>query len=562
MLKTNPSRKNRLKNVSVYFFLFWLALFGLNACNNEKVAPVVEPVEKPAKPPAPPTKEPISERKKESPPPSLQESAMLPGQVQSPYPASPRQMQTDDFYSLPENVYFDVNKDPLSTFSVDVDTASYSVVRRFLEKGELPPKGTVRIEEMINFFPYAYKAPAKNIPCSLDAELSENFWNKDQLLLRIGVKAQEIDWSGRKPSNLVFLLDVSGSMFGPERLPLAQKALRMLVENLDQRDTVSIVVYAGRSGTLLAAAKGNEKEKILNAIDSLQAGGSTHGSAGIEAAYALAKENYIKDGINRIILCTDGDFNVGVTSKAALLDLVREKRESGIFLSVFGFGMGNYKDDMLVKLADNGNGMYAYIDTPLEAKKVLVEQIGSSMITVAKDVKIQVEFNPQRVTSYRLVGYEKRLLQARDFKDDRKDAGEMGSGHTVTALYEIVPAGGPAKGGDIDKLKYSAPLQPSGKHGDEWCTVSLRYKEPDGKESKLISLPVTDANYNKQGSPDMRMAAAVAAFGMLLNNSEYKGSASYDEVIKIVSDPAVSTDAYRQEFIGLAAKAKRLSAGN
>lgn len=486
-------------------------------------------------------------------------SGSLPSPQMAPSQAASQVFTTDDFVKRPENKFQNVRTQPLSTFSTDVDTASYALVRQALDDGRMPHNGTVRIEEMVNYFPYHDAGPKGHDPVAVTAELTPAVWAPDHRVLRIGLKAREIDWSTRKPSNLVFLIDTSGSMYGPEKLGLVKTSMTLLSENLDKRDTVTIVTYAGSAGVALPPTRGDKKDKILAVLDELEAGGGTRGSAGIKTAYDLARKNFIEDGINRVILCTDGDFNLGVTSKAGLLDLIKDEARSGVFLTVLGYGMGNYKDDQMMQLADSGNGAYAYIDSALEAKRVLVEQVGSSLITVAKDVKVQVEFNPQKVASYRLIGYEKRVLEARDFKDDARDAGEMGAGHTVTALYEIVPAGLGERGGDVAPLKYATEATPKGNHGDEWATVKVRYKDPSGSTGREMSIPVQNAAFTKTPSPDTRFAMAVAAFGMVLSQSEHKGTATYDQVLSIVSDPSVSSDVYRKEFVGLVAKAKRIS---
>lgn len=471
---------------------------------------------------------------------------------------------TDRFDKLPENKFHETAVAPLSTFSIDVDTASYNLARHFLEDGQWPPVGAVRTEELINYFRYAYPAPADDkTPCSITADMGPAFWQPEHRLLRVALKAKDIDWNRRSPSNLVFLLDVSGSMYGPDRLDLVKKSMAMLVEQLDRRDTVSIVTYASEDRVALPPANGADKARILAALDGLEAGGGTAGSRGIVTAYNLAREHFIKNGVNRVILCTDGDFNMGVTSQSGLLALIRRQAESGVFLSVLGFGMGNYQDAMMVKLADSGNGMYGYINTPLEARRLFVEQVGASVITVARDVKVQVEFNPERVASYRLIGYEKRMLEAEDFNNDTVDAGEMGAGHTVTALYEIVPrtSGGTAGKGGVDPLRYASVRGPQQARGDfsvEWAQVKVRYKEPDGGQSRLISRIVRDGDYSAAPSPDFRMAEAVAAFGMILNDSPFKGRATLDMVLQRVSDPAVSSDVYRKEFVGLVAKAVQM----
>ncbi|HZH96501.1 MAG TPA: von Willebrand factor type A domain-containing protein, partial [Flavisolibacter sp.] len=390
-----------------------------------------------------------------------------------------QQYNTEEYDGISENGFHKVNDEPLSTFSIDVDAASYSNVRRFLNDGELPPAGAVRVEEMINYFKYNYPAPAGKHPFSINTEISDCPWNSQHKLVLIGLQGTKIPVENLPPSNLVFLIDVSGSMSGPNRLPLVKSSLKMLVDQLREEDKISIVVYAGAAGLVLPPTSGGAKNRIKTAIDNLEAGGSTAGGEGIKLAYKTAKENFIKKGNNRIILCTDGDFNVGVSSNDELERLAENEREGGVFLTVLGYGMGNYKDSKLQKLADKGNGNHAYIDGLGEARKVLVSEFGGTLFTIAKDVKLQVEFNPVKVAGYRLIGYENRMLKKEDFNDDKKDAGELGSGHTVTALYEVIPAG--VKSDflkEVDSLKYSTKIKPAmSAGGNELLTVKFRYKE-------------------------------------------------------------------------------------
>ena len=478
---------------------------------------------------------------------------------------SPRpqpRFNTETYDSITENAFLDVLENPLSTFSVDVDSASYSNMRRFLNDGQLPPKDSVRIEELVNYFPYRYDFPDENEhPFAVNVETAQAFWAPNHQLVRIGIKGKEIDWSRRPNSNLVFLIDVSGSMRWENKLSLVKRSLKLLTEKLGENDRVAMVVYAGASGLALPSTTGDDKQEILEAIEGLEAGGSTNGGAGIQLAYKVAKKHFIKGGVNRVILATDGDFNVGTTNQGELVDLIEANAKSNVFLTVLGYGMGNYKDSTLEKLADKGNGNYAYIDTIREAKKVLVEQIGGTMMTIAKDVKIQIEFNPLKVASYRLIGYENRMLSKEDFNDDKKDAGEIGSGHTVTALYEIIPAGLTKQGGNVDPLKYlHKPSLSEEAFSDELLTVKLRYKEPEGQKSRLIAFPVTMKHRQfAKASGDFKFAAAVASFGMMLRESEHKGHTSFGRVLKIVDDPEQKIDPYRREFVDLVRKAFTLS---
>jgi Ca-activated chloride channel family protein len=462
----------------------------------------------------------------------------------------------EEYNPIFENAFLAVRDNPLSTFSIDVDAASYSNVRRFLNSNQLPPRDAVRIEEFINYFTYDYPNPRGDRPFSITTEVAPAPWNSNHQLVHIGLQGEPIETKDLPPSNLVFLIDVSGSMDSPDKLPLLKSAFRLLTNELDDKDTVSIVVYAGSAGVVLPPTHGNEKEKILDAIDNLQAGGSTAGGEGIERAYQLAKEQFLRSGNNRVILATDGDFNVGVSSEAELVQLIEEKREQDIFLTVLGFGTGNIQDAKMEQIADRGNGNYAYIDNLREAQKVLVNELGATLFTIAKDVKIQVEFNPAKVQAYRLIGYENRLLQNQDFNDDTKDAGELGAGHAVTALYEIIPVGADLDVDlpTVDPLRYQQVAgDPESRHGDELLQVKLRYKEPTGDRSQLITQSLADRGRDLDDASDnFRFAAAVAAFGMILRDSEYKGDATPDEVIELAQE-SLDDDpgGYRAEFIRL-----------
>lgn len=480
--------------------------------------------------------------------------------------------QGESYDHVVENPFLLVLNQPLSTFSIDVDTASYSNVRRFLTSGRLPPRDAVRIEELVNYFDYDYPPPTDEHPFSVNVEVADCPWASTHRLARIGIKGMDFGVDERPPANLVFLIDVSGSMQPPNRLPLLQQALRMLVDGLSPNDSVAIVVYAGASGLVLPSTPCRNKGGILSALDNLRAGGSTNGGAGIQLAYDTAADNFIKGGVNRVILATDGDFNVGVTDRGNLLSLIEEKAKSGVFLTVLGVGMGNLKDATLETLADKGNGNYAYIDTLNEAQKVLVDQIGGTLVTIAKDVKIQVEFNPAEVSAYRLIGYENRLLAAQDFNDDKKDAGEIGAGHTVTAFYEIVSAGEQTDLPTIDPLKYQAlaldapaddgtprGLTPAAQSG-ELMTVKLRYKLSDGDTSTLIEVPVVDGGATfADSSDDFAFALSVASFGMLLRGSPHGANFNY-AFVRELADAARGNDAfgYRAEFIDLVDRAAAL----
>ena len=480
------------------------------------------------------------------------------------HPSQPRPPYNTEAYDrIEDNAFRLATQDPLSTFSIDVDTASYSNVRRFLNDGALPPPDAVRIEELINYFRFDYARPAKDIakdaPFSVTTELTACPWNPKHRLALVGLQARPLDADRLPRRNLVFLLDVSGSMATPDKLPLVRTAMRMLVDTLTAEDRIAIVVYAGASGLVLPSTSGAHKETIHQAIARLEAGGSTNGAAGITLAYQVAQEHFVKGGINRVILATDGDFNVGVTNQGDLTRLIEEKRAGGVFLSVLGVGTGNLKDSTMEKLADKGNGNYAYLDSLHEARKVLVAEAGATLVTVAKDVKIQVEFNPAAVTAYRLIGYENRALRNEDFNDDRKDAGEIGAGHSVTALYEIVPAGTAIDLPGIDPLKYQRPSAPAaGAARDELMTVKLRYKAPDADESRLLSVAVKNAT--GELSPNVGFAAAVAEFGMLLRQSPHRGSATHASAAALGRrfrgpDP----DGYRAEFIRLVELADALA---
>ncbi len=475
----------------------------------------------------------------------------------------PEEARGETYETIEENPFLIARTNPLSTFSIDVDTAAYSNIRRFINQGQRPPKDAVRIEELINYFNYEYPQPEGDKPFSITTEVAESPWNPNHKLVHVGLQGKSISNETLPPSNLVFLLDVSGSMEEPNKLPLLKTAFRLLVNELRSQDKVSIVVYAGSAGVVLPPTPGNQKDKILAAIDKLQAGGSTAGGEGIQLAYKLAQDNLVKSGNNRVILATDGDFNVGVSSDTELVRLIEDKRDRGVFLTVLGFGDGNFQDAKMEKLADKGNGNYAYIDNQLEARKVLVKEMGGTLLTIAKDVKIQVEFNPTKVQAYRLIGYENRKLQNQDFNDDKKDAGELGAGHSVTALYEIIPVGvqSDVKLSDTDALKYQKnTVEKTAYQSDELIQVKLRYKAPNGTTSQLIQEPVVDKTVKlAQASDNFKFSAAVAAFGMVLRESEYKGNANFDEVLRLASESqGDDLDGYRAEFVRLVKGAESL----
>lgn len=480
------------------------------------------------------------------------------------YEPIPEVHSNEEYSEWEEKGFTSVQNEPLSTFSADVDTASYSNLRRLIREGydlDMMPEGAVRIEEMINYFSYDYEDPKGSDPFGVTTQISSCPWNEEAELLMVGLKTEDINYDQAPPSNLVFLLDVSGSMYSDDKLPLLQEAFGLLAENLTEKDRVSIVTYAGDDQIVLKGAKGNQTKKIKKALNSLEADGSTNGSAGIETAYALAESYFIEGGNNRVIIATDGDLNVGLTTEEELEDLITEKKESGIFLSVLGFGTGNIKDNKMETLADKGNGNYAYMDCLWEANKVLVEEMSATLLTICKDVKFQVEFNPAVVESYRLLGYENRALAKEDFNDDTKDAGEIGAGHSVTALYEIVlkePLDGSMSEEEINRLKYSDEYKKE--YGEEkitsraamkeWLTISIRYKKPSEKESNLLEYPVGYECYTNKPSDDFIFAAAVAEFGLLASHSAYPEDASVKHVEKALNSIRLN-DEYKEEFLEL-----------
>lgn len=466
------------------------------------------------------------------------------------------QGSTEDYDKINENRFKNVLDSPVSTFSIDVDTASYSNVRRFLNQGQLPPIDAVRIEELINYFSYNYPEPENNEAFSITTDAAICPWNTNHKLIRVGLQGQTLRGKEVPASNLVFLIDVSGSMNSANKLPLLKKAYTMMAQQLSANERVAIVVYAGAAGVVLPSTPASNQYAITDAINRLNAGGSTAGGAGIQMAYKIARENFIPGGNNRVILATDGDFNVGVSSDSEMTRLIEKEREAGVFLTILGFGTGNNKDNKMEKIADNGNGTYHYIDTEQEAKKVLVHELGSTLFNIAKDVKIQIEFNPLQVKSYRLIGYENRLLNREDFNDDTKDAGELGAGHTVTALYEIVPAGSYEDNADVDPLIYQ---QKRPVRSGDLMTIKLRYKEPNGTKSKLITQSVRSEDIRSVVKNDFQWAASVAEFGLLLRNSEHKGSSSYQHVLNSAYESkGDDTYGYRKEFIRLVQQAQQL----
>ncbi len=476
---------------------------------------------------------------------------------------------SESYTPIQENQLTAVVREPLSTFSISVDTAAYANVRRFLNRNSLPPRDAVRIEELVNYFPYNLEGPPPNSPhpFAVHVEVAGCPWAPQHRLARIGIQGKRVGLEERN-SNFVFLIDVSGSMNSPERLPLVKESLRLLVEQLDEKDRVTLVTYAGSSGLVLPPTPGDQKQRILAAIDSMTPGGSTHGSAGIQLAYEQAISSFISEGVNRVILCTDGDFNVGVSSPETLEQLINEKARSGVFLSVLGYGMGNLKDRTMETLASKGNGNYAYIDSLSEARKVLVEQMSGTLITIAKDVKIQVEFNPAQVASYRLIGYENRLLAKEDFNDDTKDAGEIGAGHSVTALYELVPVGVTPAPGPIDPLKYQSTPTPAAAAApiiaepasNELLTVKLRYKAPDGDSSQLLEVPVTDEKIPlARASAEFKFTTAAAAYGLMLRQSSYRGALTWEQIRSLALEgKGADPHGYRAEFLQLLDKARGL----
>ncbi|MBC7827156.1 MAG: VWA domain-containing protein [Chitinophagaceae bacterium] len=465
-----------------------------------------------------------------------------------------KSFNTEGYAHIVENKFQGTFQNPLSTFSIDVDEASYSNIRRHIQSGSLPPAGAVRIEEMINYFDYEYPKPGNDAPFSVVTEIAECPWNNQHRLVHIGLQGREIQIQHLPAANIVFLIDVSGSMDESNKLPLVKASLDLLVGQLRENDKVAVVVYAGNAGLVLPSTNGMNKSRIKEAIDNLDAGGSTAGGEGIQLAYKIARENFITNGNNRVVLATDGDFNVGVSSDDELVRLIEKERQSGVFLSVLGFGVGNYQDNKMQQLADKGNGNHSYIDNINEARKVLVSEFGSTLFTIAKDVKLQIEFNPLKVQAHRLIGYENRVLAAEDFNDDKKDAGEIGSGHTVTALYEIIPVGVKTEFiGTIDSSKYQANSKKISGSPDEIMTIKLRYKTPEEDNSKLISKSVMDENKILAATSDnFRFSAAVASFGMVLRNSAYKQQSSNQLVLSLAkTSRGADNNGYRQEFIKL-----------
>jgi Ca-activated chloride channel family protein len=476
-----------------------------------------------------------------------------------PGPGGHARFNTEEYRAIVENAWRSAERHPLSTFSSDVDAGSYTNVRRFLSGGTLPPRDAVRVEEMINYFRYDYAAPDDDEPFSVTTELAESPWNANHKLVLIGLQTRRIPMEALPPNNLVFLLDVSGSMTPPNKLPLVKSAFRLLVDQLRPQDRVSIVVYAGASGLVLEPTPGSDKDRILAALGRLEAGGTTAGAAGLRLAYQTARGTFMRGGNNRVILATDGDFNVGVSSDGELTQLIESERDHGIALTVLGFGMGNLKDSKLELLADKGNGHYAYVDNLLEARKVFVQELGATLLTVAKDVKLQVEFNPSRVAAYRLVGYENRVLANEDFNDDTKDAGDLGAGHSVTAIYEILPAGHPVDVtlGSVDPLRYGKTESGRRRSSPDWLTVKIRYKSPAGGPSRLLSQVVRK---EQKASANLRWASAVAGIGMLLRDSEHKGSCTWPDMLTLARG-AIGDDreGYRAEFLRLAETAHALA---
>jgi Ca-activated chloride channel family protein len=482
------------------------------------------------------------------------------------------EFNTEEYARIYENPFLETANNPLSTFSIDVDGASYANARRFIQGNQLPPADAVRIEEFINYFGYDYPQPDGDAPFSITTEVAASPWNAKTKLVHIGLQGVKVEATKMPPTNLVFLIDVSGSMDEPSKLPLLKKSFGLLIDQLRPQDRISICVYAGNAGLVLPPTAGSDKAAIRDALDRLEAGGSTAGGEGILLAYKIAQKSFLRDGNNRIILATDGDFNVGVSSDGALIRLIEEKRKSGVFLSVLGFGMGNLKDSRMEQLADKGNGNYAYIDNIMEARKVMVEEIGSTLLTIAKDVKLQIEFNPAKVGSYRLIGYENRMLRSEDFNDDAKDAGELGAGHAVTALYEIAPPGVEMSVPKVDPLKYRKQVPAVKRNSwraqeregsDELLTVKFRYKDPNGTQSKLLSRVLRDRDASWENASDnFRFSAAAAGLGLLLRDSQYKGDLDYEKVVALAkSAKGRDSEGHRAEFIRLAETARLLSSG-
>ena len=491
---------------------------------------------------------------------SIRERQNTPGRVESWVGDIRRSdFNTEEYAFIEETGFVDPLTRALSTFSIDVDAASYAIMRRYINSSQRPPKDAIRTEELVNYFDYSYPDPVGRHPMSIYTEVARAPWNPYNLLLHIGLKAKDIATEDLRPSNLVFLLDVSGSMSSADKLGLLKQSFKLLVQELTAADQVSIVVYAGAAGLVLPPTPGNEKNVIFEALDRLQAGGSTAGGAGIQLAYDVARKHLIKNGNNRVILATDGDFNIGVSGTGDLVRLIQAYKKDGIGLTILGFGSGNLKDSRMEAMADKGDGNYFYIDTIREGKKVFVDQLRSNLYTLAHDVKIQVEFNPAIVGEYRLIGYENRMLNAEDFQDDKKDAGEIGANHRVTVLYELVPRGVKHVGARVDKLKYQERVA-RGDYGNELFTIKLRYKQPEGDKSALISIAVKNKSVElEHTSADFKLAAAVAEYGMLLRDSPYKGKSSYHQALRLARQGAVRDPyGYRAEFIALIIRAQQL----
>jgi Ca-activated chloride channel homolog len=539
--------------------LGWVFLLGyLSACGNSDTMTTNTSASTPLpQQPSIVTKSESSKQVKNKPVNKLQQAAPTQRSI------TPEKDSREEYGSLPENQFQVVSANPRSTFAIDVDTASYSNIRRFINEGQLPPANAVRLEEMINYFKYDYPQPTDNKPFAVTTEVAQTPWNPQHRLVQVGLHSQNTSIENLPANNLVFLIDVSGSMSDANKLPLLKAALRLMVNQLRPNDKVAIAVYAGQAGLVLPPTPGSQKQTIIDALEKLEAGGSTAGGEGIELAYQVARDNLIKSGNNRVILATDGDFNVGASTDEELVKLIEKQRQSGVFLSVLGLGTGNIQDGKMEQLANKGNGNYAYIDSLLEAKKVLVKEIGATLVTVAKDVKIQVEFNPKKIQAYRLIGYENRLLQTQDFNNDKKDAGELGAGHAVTALYEIIPVGvkSDVSLGKIDPLKYqNQTIGNNAVNTDEIMQINLRYKQPQGENSQLTSYPVLDKGFKlENASNNLKFASAVSMFGMILRDSQYKGSANFDSTLQLARQSVgADLDGYRAEFIRLVEKSKNL----
>ncbi len=491
-----------------------------------------------------------------APKPNKSVQAPPPPPVVSQVPQEEIEFNTEEYDLIRENDFRSAKDKPLSTFGIDVDNASYSNTRRFLTSGQMPPKDAVRIEEFVNYFNYDYKEPEDEHPFTVATEISECPWNTDHRLVHVGLKGKEVSKAEMPPSNLVFLIDVSGSMNQPNKLPLLKQSLRMLIKEIRNDDRMAMVVYAGASGVVLESVPGSQRRVMRNALSELKAGGGTAGAAGIQMAYGIAQKHFIKGGNNRVILATDGDFNVGVSSNSELIQIIERERRKGVYLSVLGFGTGNYKDAKMEQIANNGNGNYFYIDNIAEAKKVLVDEMTRTVYAIAKDVKLQVEFNPAHVKEYRLIGYENRLLKDEDFKNDAKDSGDLGAGHTVTAMYEVIPADSDESmvAADIDDLKYQdRNVKSSANNDPDLMTIKLRYKQPDSETSIPFELTARDNGMKlKDASDNFKFSASVAGFGMLLRDSKYKGGASFDSIEELaLQGKGEDEKGYREEFIRL-----------